>query len=835
MKQEAFQIRWWRLFYSFLDHTMYLALAILQIVLIKLFSMRELWLALSLIFLLLAFLFAYFADGTKKILHAVHDTSGEPDRVRHRRQLLLAMLIYLSSALSVFMHFNRPALCSELLLREVKSEESHAVEILSSTQTSWGTTDLLVKVDGLVGVQLRLPYIIDLEYGDRFEALLSFTALEPAANPGGFDERAFRLSQGIMLKADLVDNDRPPEILSSRIIVKPQRLANRINGKISSFFASILGEEYGGLAAAMLLGNEQYLSRDIKEDFKLSGLSHLLVVSGSNVSLVFTFLIPLLQTSGMKWSVRQFALLPALIFFGALINWDASVSRAIAMNLVMITAKLLRRPIKSRTSLGLAICLILAIHPRSALQMGFLMSSAVSYALMTVLEPLADHILNRSLDHFKLRKRWIVLLQEKQDRIRLLIAAIITPLIAQLAVMPFTLAIGSDFTWMSIPLNWAAVPISAALMIMLTMISPLVLVEAFVLNTWVISIFKPIQILLLLLRKLSALAREWSVRSIRPGQSFIIIYLMIVLLLISFLRSQSVRSTLKYCCIYLSSMILLIFITYCTRPDLSLYFLSVGQGDAALILLKNGQSILIDTGIADQGEKVIVPAMRDLGVKQIDLVIITHMHEDHAGSLEFLMMEGYVKGVAVPPAVLGNSKAAVGEREWQQKLGLMAESRGVSWFGVSAGDEINLGRTYRMRCLAPDVRTAQSGNASSLVFLLSGHQLEILLTGDCEAAAEQAMLKKRLISDVDILKVAHHGSNSSSTDRFLAAARAEISLISVGPNFYGHPHPAVLQSLQDVGSMVFRTDQDGAFVVHSKRNAWIAYSYQRADKLWKGR
>ncbi len=833
MRQERFRICLLREFYAGLDQRLYTVLALIQILTIQVCARRELWLVLALIFLALALVLIGFIPDSQKKLHSTNDLSGDSDRKRHKRQLLLAIFISLSTATSIYIRLYRPAVYADVLLNEADAS-IHDIKVLACRDTVFGAYELTALVDKSVRAQFSFTHSAKPVYGDRFKARLCFYPTSRAANPGAFDERSYRLSQGIFLNAAMAEGETPHDIKGPLWRDLPAKMANHINQYVSRYFVSVFGEDSGALAAAMLLGNEDLLGRSIKDDFKQSGLSHLLVVSGSNVSLLFTFIVPFLQRSPLSWKRRQLTYLPALLFFGMLINWDASVTRAIAMNLVVIIARVLYRPVSGRSALGLAVCMILAFNPRSALQTGFLMSSAVSYALMTILSPLSERMLDISIHSFGVKKQWLLLERRKKNRIRILMVAMLTPLVSQFAVIPFSLSIGSAFTFWSIPLNWAAVPISAALTIMLTVITPLALLAPYLDYRLLASIFKPIEVLLLLMRKLASLPGVFHARSVMPNQRFIYLYILIIILLICFIQAKPIRSACRITTAYLLAAGIILISAYVIKPDLEIYFLSVGQADSAIIKAKSGQTILIDTASRKEGERVILPAIRKLGITRIDLAIVTHMHDDHAGSLDFLMKEGMIRSVAATPQVYGSTKDACDERELDARLRQIATELKIPWTEITAGDIVNIGRTFRLKCIWPET-AAKSGNAASLVFHLTGQNLDVLMTGDCEKEAELAMIGQNTIADIDILKVAHHGSETSCCKLFLECCRPEISVISVGRNNYGHPHEAVLQSLQDIGSEVFRTDEDGALVLQSRNQSWTFYRYNCPKIIWKGK
>lgn len=822
-------------FRSLADRYLYLLLGAVQILVLQIVQLTKSWITAAALFFVLAFILLSSTHFLKKQIHSVYDVYSQNDRRRHQRQFIIVALILLMTGTSVLRQFYFPQRRAAELVASDRGVIEDEIVILAVETRDWGDTELLALGRHNIGLQLILktdsPY---WEYGDRIRLGLSYDFFPGAQNPGGFDEKRYRLSQGIILKAETDTEISDIITLKPKLTALPQRTANRLNTTLSLFFIDLFGETFGALAAAMLIGNECFITSEIKRDFQLSGLSHLLVVSGSNVSLVLTLLLPLTNRSGMKWQTRQFIILPVLLLFGFLIQWDASVSRAIAMNLVMLIGRMLKRPYRSSTSLGLAVVLILSVNPSSALKIGFLMSSVVSFALMTLTEPLVQRIVDKAAQGMKFRRQWTRLEKKKQDRVRLTLAAGVTPLIAQFAVMPFSMQIGSVFTWLSVPINWIAVPLSALLTVLLTLISPMVVLAPITGINILQVLTQPIRFLLLFMSLLSGMPGQLSIDATRLPKQFIYYYILIAIILLGYIFMKNKRKLAVLVLFYSGCLAVCFGIAYIISPNLSIYFLSVGQGDSVLIQTKQGMNILIDTGTNAQGSRILPDVFYELEVKSLDLLILTHMHADHYGATEFLIDNGFVKSIVSPPPPLGSSRDAIREREVQLHLQRKARDEDILWAEMLRGDRLHLSKDYSLTCIHPHEQPIKGGNDSSLVLMLEGNRLEVLFTGDVEQSGEDSMVRDGMLSDVDILKVAHHGSNSSSTMPFLEAVQAEIALVSVGSNLYGHPHDAVLQSLHDMGAVSFRTDEDGALVVHSSRKGWEAYRFTDPEVIWKG-
>jgi competence protein ComEC len=243
-------------------------------------------------------------------------------------------------------------------------------------------------------------------------------------------------------------------------------------------------------------------------------------------------------------------------------------------------------------------------------------------------------------------------------------------------------------------------------------------------------------------------------------------------------------------------------------------FLDVGQGDATLLLSPHG-IVLIDGGGWRSGDfagRVLVPALARLGIAAIDLAVLSHGDRDHCGGLvdltHYLRIERVWMAPGATPSSCGEALIArLGERV---ALPL-------------PGQEVKIG-DWRLRALAsPGVEKGeQESNRGSLIVHASAGDLDVLLTGDVDAVGERRLLATGALDGlaVDVLKVAHHGSRSSSTVNFLTAAAPRLAVVSAGRmNPYGHPTAEVIERLRRGGAMVLRTDLDGRIRVSSQGGA----------------
>lgn len=241
---------------------------------------------------------------------------------------------------------------------------------------------------------------------------------------------------------------------------------------------------------------------------------------------------------------------------------------------------------------------------------------------------------------------------------------------------------------------------------------------------------------------------------------------------------------------------------------LRVHFLDVGQGDCALIQTPDGRNVLVDGGDEGTGDRIVRYLLRQ-GVHRIDLLVITHPHGDHIGGLSEVLDEFGVSRVL-------DAGYAHGSRRYEEVLSII-ESRRIDYEVVQDCRDAEVGTQVGMHILWPpvgyDVKHESDLNDGSIVLRVSFGDVSVLLTGDIQKDAEGQMLAGSPNMKSTILKVAHHGSEHSSTNEFLQVVRPDYAVISVGSdNDYGHPAKGTLQRLSASCAKVYRTDENGSVV-----------------------
>ncbi len=237
---------------------------------------------------------------------------------------------------------------------------------------------------------------------------------------------------------------------------------------------------------------------------------------------------------------------------------------------------------------------------------------------------------------------------------------------------------------------------------------------------------------------------------------------------------------------------------------LQVTFLDVGQGDAAWLKTPDGWDILIDGGEKSEGPG-LVSYLQSHGVTDIEVLILSHPHADHVGGLITVL-----ESMEVDEALTNcQSYDTATYQEFQELL----VSKGVITTCVRDGNNFVWGDYISAAAVNPPEPLTSDANNNSIVLRISYDTIDFLFTGDIESEAESAILERAPPVEAEVLKVAHHGSQYSSTAPFLTAVDPETAVISVGPNSYGHPTAEAIQRLHDAGATIYRSDLRGTIVV----------------------
>ena len=256
-------------------------------------------------------------------------------------------------------------------------------------------------------------------------------------------------------------------------------------------------------------------------------------------------------------------------------------------------------------------------------------------------------------------------------------------------------------------------------------------------------------------------------------------------------------------------------VTEIKEGDLQVHMIDVGQADSFLVRIPDGKAvknILIDAGCPNQTKSdAITDYLSACGIKELDLIILTHPHYDHIGSAKKVLESVTVRNVMIPDCDYSSAT-------WTNVLETI-EKKNINVIFSDAGKTLDIGEA-KLKILAPSDKmlSGKEANDYSIVAKVTYGETSFMLTGDAESDSEAEILKAFSKADLkcNVLKVGHHGSSTSSSQAFLDAVNPEIALISCGKgNDYGHPHKETMQKLGDMGINIFRTDEMGTVILVS--------------------
>ena len=608
-----------------------------------------------------------------------------------------------------------------------------------------------------------------INYGDLIYLEGKLEIPKIATNYKGFDYRQYlktKKIQGIVI-ADNV------KILKAKY---KNNLIYQIQKKIKAIIKEKLPSETGDLLLAILLGDKKDLSEQIQINFKNSNLSHMLAVSGAHVSYIIIGLTYITQNSIMgKRKARVFCIF-FLIIFMAITNFTPSVTRACIMAILTLVSEILYKKADIYTNISISALIILLYNPYSLLDLGFKLSFGGTIGIVIFM-------------------RFIKKKQEEPKLLNYIKQMALVSICANIIIIPIIM---NNFNTVSLTFlvsNILASPILAIIVIVGFSIIIISIISHSLSNILVFWL-NPILNLLIKISSFCSKLPFAKILVVTPYIFNIIFYYTIILYLVNY---NELKQFIKKETVILLSIILILsnFIFYILPQDLKIYFIDVGQGDSTLIVTPSKKTILIDGGGSesfDVGEKVLLPYLLDRRIRKIDYIMISHFDTDHCKGIFTVIENLKVKNIII-------SKQAKKSENYKKFKEIVANKK-INIILVKAGDKIKIDKYIYFKILFPTEKLIMQNplNNNSIVSQLNYKSFKMLFTGDIEEIAEKEILnlqKDKLKST--ILKVAHHGSNTSSTQEFINSVKPELALIGVGKNnTFGHPSECVVEKLRDL-------------------------------------
>lgn len=692
--------------------------------------------------------------------------------------------------------------------------------------------------------------LLALPAGAGLGASVHLRPLPDYRDPGVADYQATARRAGIAMSATLAPGRwRPwPAQLAPWSTRLRARIWHALGERLDRIASPQRVPRVNALLRGMLLGDLSRLDSATRESFATDGVYHLLVVAGLHIGVLAWFLVWLGRRVGLSPPVGGLVTLLLLAAYTWVIAGRTPTQRALLMLALYFLARWWYRDRQPLNAVGAAALVLLAWHPLDLFRPGWQMSLGAATLLAGVAWPLLDRTTRPAVRAFRdignvaydaaFTPRWNQFrldLREQDKRLRAIAPPLAraVPILARLSlhlaeVLAISLVLQLGFA------GFAAVDFHRASLwstlanALLVPLAGLLLPLAWL--TVMVAPWAGAAVVLLgraMLGLADALAR-WPLAGLAvpspPGWILVAFAAAVAFWLWTAPRSPR-RAALAWLAVAAIAG-LLFWAPFPPRlpPGLTATILDVGQGDSILVTFPAGRTLLVDGGPRsahwDSGAAVVAPFLWSLGLHRLDAVLLTHAHNDHLGGLATVVRDFH-------PSEIWLTRTLPAEPAMVAFLGEI-QRQGARVRRLAAGDLFRVGAA-RLAVLDPPpdyVGGELASNDDSMVVRLSLGANSMLLEGDAQAAGENWMLSHGLNLASPLLKVGHHGSNTSSSAAFLAAVHPSVAVISVGlGNGYGLPNGNALARLQASGARIFRTDRDGAVQCRLTPDALSVYLF----------
>lgn len=625
-----------------------------------------------------------------------------------------------------------------------------------------------------------------LEYGDLIKIKGEYSAPEVARNYKGFDYSQYLKTLNIygtikVEESKIINKNQLSPILISINNIK-EKMIDNANRNMPKRTANLL--------LGILIGERDNIQEDIIESFRTANLSHILAVSGAHTSYIILGITYLISKSKTPKRIGYIITIINLLIFIIITGASYSVVRACIMAIVVIGAKICYRKENFFTSICISLIIILIQNPFAINDIGLKLSFMGTAGIV---------IFNKSITNFFIK------LKIKQK----IAEALSVTFSAQLMIMPITI------------LNFNT--ISLTFFISNILASPLlgiIIIFGFI-SIFISSILNPISKvlflilhifleLLILVSKVTEKIPGSSILVKTPNILFAIVYYILILFfnyffvikqnptrrfhkkIIKIITIKNIKNGFKVIAVVFLIMLLLTRIVRIINPTLKIYFIDVGQGDSTLIVTPKNKKILIDGG--EGKTNVLFQYLLDRRINKIDYIIISHFDSDHCNGLIEIIEKMRVENIVM-------SKQSKESEEYKKILEIIKQ-KNIKVSSVKAEDKIIIEKNLYTKILNPAEKFEfQDLNNNAIVAKLVYKNFSMLFTGDIEKAEENLAKKYKNELKSTILKVAHHGSKTSTSEEFLKYVEPQIALIGVGENNkFGHPNQITIEKLKNIRS-----------------------------------
>ncbi|MCU1677496.1 MAG: putative Competence protein, partial [Frankiales bacterium] len=698
---------------------------------------------------------------------------------RRRRTALLAVLALVGAMSAGSVALLARAAAHPQLLTQLAARESTVQVVIvvtgdphlaaSSHRPLVVVPARLVEVTTDVATELSAPVVVladdvrtwlPLLPGQRLQAVGRLSATDPREAEG-----AVVLARG------------SPELIGGP--PWEQRLAGRIRAGLRDAASGLPAAERG-LLPGIVVGDTSGLDPHLEEDFRTVGLTHLVAVSGANLAIVLAALLALVSCVGAGRRTRPVVIALGIVAFVVVARPSPSVLRAAVMGTVALLALVTGRPRAALGALAGSVYLLLLFVPQMATSAGFALSVLATGAIVLVAP--------------RWRDAWSKRLPHR------LAESLAVAMAAHLACSPLLAALFGQFSVVSVVANAVAepaVPLATIAGAIAAVVSPFCQPLAVAL-TW--AAWVPARWLVIV----ATVGAGLPLASIGWPSGVVGGALCVAAIVggrhVARTRRRRILAGAAILGVLAAGAVVTAVRPW-PPPDWAMVSCDIGQGDALVLRAAAGTTVLVDTG---PDPATVASCLRDLGVRDVAAVVLTHMHADHVDGLSGVLGSWPVGTIVV---------SGFGDEAGLARVTATATAAGIPLTRVAPGQRLDVG-ALALSVLAPGhafsgTRSDENNDSVVLRAVIDG-AFTALLTGDVEPEAQRALLDNGADLRVDVLKIPHHGSDHQD-GQFLRASGARFAVASLGAgNTYGHPSARTLDALHDTGVRTFRTDLDGA-------------------------
>lgn len=643
-------------------------------------------------------------------------------------------------------------------------------------------------------------------------------------NPGGLDEARTLARRGVAL----VGTAKSGALVD--VIARGSRVSEAA-GAARAFVRRVITAHVGrwdataaGIVTAILIGDRAGLTMDVERSLQEAGTYHVIAISGGNIAILAAVTLVLFRWTGL---LGRSAMLTAIVLFlayGRVVDGGASVDRAVVVAVLYFAARALDHHLHPLQGLLLAAGGLVVVDPLAVCDPGFLLSFGATLGILAV-SPLVPRSAARPL-------------------VQAVIGMLVASAAAEAALLPIVAFVFGRITVAGLALNFVAIPLMAIVQVAGMVLIPMSVVWSSAADAvgWMTATCASALVG-------SASLVDWvpslAWRVARPSAWVIATYYGSLVASVAvwrcgFFQVSAARRIFRATTVVAGMAAVWIAFEPWTVLDagadgrLRVTFLDVGQGDASLVRFPGGATLLVDAGGApsgayDVGDRVVVPALRYQGVRRLDTVVLTHGDTDHVGGARTVVGDlrpfDVWEGVPVPRLTV------------LRDLRSIAAQAGIRWTQVQRADVTTIdGVEVRVHHpVPPDWERQDPRNDDSIVLELRWREVSIVLPGDVGWQVENELVDAFQPAPLRVLKAAHHGSATSSGQRFVERLRPVVAVISAGRgNSFGHPAAAVVKRFEAIGTSVYRTDQDGAVSVTTDGHDLEIRTISGRSAYWSG-